>query len=1014
MVAALLAAACQQSPAPTPIVAVPPVAVAPPSSPLIVNLDRPGGGRQAHLGYPVDLSVAALGMTGIAALELWVGGERVEATRPADPARPAASARWEWIPPTSGDVVLVARAYNSAGRSSQSAPLRLTVVPDPPVQYTLTNVVAAGGETLEALVAAQGGDPSVAAYWNASLADGPLAAGVTVTVPVRDPVPPKPAAGQDATLATMRGHLADNVAPIVPAGLETPELKVVVHGCTVSGQATGGTDSTRGFAFSVLPPSLMGFVALPPVPPSEGAGTTSFRSLGGTNYLMVSAYSTEASAPSAIVPVSVPSDCGAEGWTGDLRLDAGRLVGSAPVDRAYLYLRTGSSDWQRVPEADGTFVDSADGALDFSSVLPPLGGLPLQLEAWGWAGGQLVGLGTGSYDPPAQPLYLGAGGFATAGSSLAGFGTSLDIQVRKAGGEFDEVLARDGTIDQPGPNSTSAERTFRWSSTLAGVTSLQWQILPYPLKDSTTPTPPFLVDTGTIDVHGLETGTFSIDFKPYLTGEPSGVSSAIAWGQSQLIAKMVQANPYVPGATSAPGSYQVNPNGIWLPGASPGSAPSAQVGTAVGPGSLDDLSLLLPAITALYVRVIPYVGTVPASTASNTVSFKIVEPDDPLYLDPSPPSSSPSYQGAFTYKATFFAPTGSDPAYYNCVIVTKGGANVPFWGDWSNGTTHCRPKDDGGWSLLDAFEAFADWVGSAWDYISGAYDWVQNKIVDAILVFVPCEQIANQVADNGKDVCRTLAKTGLQAVMISFGIPPEIPSWETTISAAKGDLRQFILENAQELPGVATACDAAEATHAAKGDFPTCDAIIDKAIDEAVSHLAGERSKAAAAGAGVVVPPGITVEPHPRSTPQPPHFEVALTRTAEPLPTDVTCTLTASMTSTLPSWTWSEYSWSNGQATVVTKSGSVTGEPFHGVKQEVASMPPGASQTYELWLTKVDTWFEPDGWNDHYAQQYAEWNSEVNHAFVLLQKGASVVGSLSGNCISPGSSTQTLTGAAYQ
>jgi cytoskeletal protein RodZ len=1014
----LVAVGCQAEPSPSPSTgpASSPAAVAPPASQLIVNLARPGGGRVVHVGYPVELSAAALGLTGIAELELWADGQRIEAEATTDPSRPAASTRWRWTPTAAGDVVLVARAFDAAGQGGQSAPLRLTAVSEPPVQYTLTQVTAAGGETLEQVVATHGGDVSVAPYWNAEVPAGPLPSGTVVTVPLKDAMPPPATARAAGTVDLGQLRPVADVTPVIPTGLATPNLNLQVKDCTVTAEATGGTSGTGGFAFSVLPPVSGGFLPLPPVSPSNGGATTSFAALGGVNYVTVSAYSPAASTPSAIVPITVPPDCSANGWSGEVRLDGGKLISPSGADRAYLYLKVGGGTWQRVPAGAGTFIEQAGGALDFGAVLPPLGAGTVKLEAWGWSAGKLVRLGAGSYSPPGQMLYSGAGGFGSATFDLVGFGTSLDIQLQKAAGEFDEVLTKSSSVDRPGPNSTSTIKTFRWSTSIPGVTHLQWQILPYPLKDSTTATPPFLIDTDTIDVTGLTTGTFTIDLKPYLTGQTAGVQSATLWGQNQLVGKLKLASPYFPGATPAPQNYTVNPNGIWFPNATAGTG-VVQGGPAIAPASLDDLALLMPPITALYVRVIPYVGTVPAGDASNTVSFKIVEPDDPFYIDTSPPPPPPSYQGAYTYAAKFYAPTGSDPAYYNCVIVVKGGSVNPYpgwFGDWSNGTTHCKPKDDGGWSLLDAFESFVEWVGSAWDYISSAYDWIQNKVVDAVLLFVPCEQVASQVADDGKEVCRKIAKTGLHAVMIAFGIPPEIPSWEATISAAKGDLREFILENAKDYPGVEAACTAADVTHAAKSSFPTCDKIVDKAIDEAVSRIASERSSAAASNAGVAVPPGVTVEPHPRSTPQPPHFDITVTRTTEPLPSDVVCTITAKMGSTLAGWSWLEYTWNDGQESVVQKSGTVTGDPFLAVKQEIAPLAPGQSTTYQLWLTKQNIWFEPDGWDDHYAKQYAEWHGQFNHAYVLLQQGATVKSQLSGNCTTPGSSSQVLTGKAYE
>jgi hypothetical protein len=69
--------------------------------------------------------------------------------------------------------------------------------------------------------------------------------------------------------------------------------------------------------------------------------------------------------------------------------------------------------------------------------------------------------------------------------------------------------------------------------------------------------------------------------------------------------------------------------------------------------------------------------------------------------------------------------------------------------------------------------------------------------------------------------------------------------------------------------------------------------------------------------------------------------------------------------------------------------------------------------TVELWLSKPNVWFEPDGWNDWYAEQYAKWDGSYNHAWVLLLGGATVTGKVSSNCSNAFESTQVLTGSAY-
>jgi len=311
-------------PAPSPGPSSGQAAFPPPPSPVLVSIDLAGGGP-AYVGFPTQITAAALGLAGIAALELWVGGTRVELSETADPSRPTATQHWDWTPTEAGDAVLVARAYDTDGRSAQSAPLRVTALAEPPRSFRLLEVTALEGETLDALVARVGGDLDLARYMNDQIPAGPLPAGLVVEVPRYDPIEAAPVAARPQGLAD--AILAANLSAIMPAGLSVPKLDVAVKDCVVSATASDGGAAAAGFAFMALPPVGDAYVPLPPVAPKgDGSATTSFNALGGMNFLTVSSYDGDASAPSAIVPVTVPPGCGTAGWTGDARLDAGTLV----------------------------------------------------------------------------------------------------------------------------------------------------------------------------------------------------------------------------------------------------------------------------------------------------------------------------------------------------------------------------------------------------------------------------------------------------------------------------------------------------------------------------------------------------------------------------------------------------------------------------------------------------------------------------------------------------------------
>ncbi len=995
-------------PSPTPGLA----AADPPGTPLVVSLNRAGSGS-AHVGFPESVTVSALGLAGIAGVELWAGPDLVAQEATDDPQRPAASIPLEWIPGATGETILLARAYDAEGRTGESSVLRLSVDDQAPLMVRVIEVIGAAGETLAQVVAAHGGDTSLAEAWNPELSPSePFEAPTNVTVPVSGEAPVARQPGS-ADLASSRIM----AAVTLPAGLSAPEPTVTVDACKLQISAQDSSTAEGGYLVQVLPPGSLSFLNVAALAPSTGIVSTETQALAGTNYVTVSAYDGQVLAPSAIVPAVVPDECH-DGWEGDARLAGTELVLGAPVDRAYFYLSIDGGAWQRVPNNPGTFIEPVGGKLDAAGLLPPIGAEPLRLEAWGWRDGALVSRGKGTYAPPGgQQLYSGA----LPGSSqfALGFGTSLDIVLIKGYVVDDpqsELLGKSGSVDRPGPGSTAASRTFRWSTSVPGVTHVLWQITPYPLGKGTTLTPPFLIDSDTFVPTDPSGGTFTIDFKPYLTDASKvGIADVNSWANEQVVTEVVQA-PILPGmATPAPtpASGAVEPVLVGLGGP---FVPAA--GASVGDAALGDLALLTPPLNVLYVRIIPMIGQTPAGSASNSVYFDIVEPGEPFYIDTSPPPPPPTYTNAYQMSATFYAPTGAIAKYSRCVRVVTAPQKIYAQmfindPDWSVGTVHCYVEpDDSGFDLLDAFEAFTEWVGTAWDYISTGYAWMQDQLVNVVLTFVPCEQIANEISDNGKESCKAIAKTALQVVATAYGVPPEIPDWDSTMKALKGDVAEFVVEQASaEFPLVAQACSAAAATG---GSVPSCEELVGKIIDEAVNKIMAKRSEAAAKSAGVAIPYGAIVEPDPRGFAQPPHFSVTMTRTNAPLPANVSCKVTGHMSSTVTGWSWLEYKWVGGDPTTVQKSGTVSGEPFLSNSVGFATLQPGESTSFEVWMTKPATWFEPDGWNDHYAQQYAEWNGQFNHAWALLQKGASVTGSLSSNCAPGGSGTETLSGNAWQ
>lgn len=201
-----------------------------------------------------------------------------------------------------------------------------------------------------------------------------------------------------------------------------------------------------------------------------------------------------------------------------------------------------------------------------------------------------------------------------------------------------------------------------------------------------------------------------------------------------------------------------------------------------------------------------------------------------------------------------------------------------------------EPPSDDGWSPWDVFDAFVEFVSDVWDYVADGIDWVKDKVVDAVLVAVPCKQIASEA------VCKGIANTALDAALISVGVPPTLPDFDTVVAGLKGDLATFIVQSAGSIPGVAEACGLAEAGNTVSSKVETCEELAGVAIDEIVEQVKQARSDAAGQASGWAYP-GVTFEPDPRGIWQPPAFSLVITRTKDPV-LPKTCSFSAWMEST--------------------------------------------------------------------------------------------------------------------
>ena len=1017
-----------------------------PSLPLIVTIGRPGPGGPAYRGYPVVLTAHALGAATVTRLELWAGSERIEAAD-LDGTAPAAAARWSWSPTTTGQAILVGRAVDRYGRTAQSNVIRLTVLDQLPPQLELREVSADGATTLAALIEAEGGDPTLAARYNAPLeATAMPPAGTTVTVPIVSQLPAPP---PSARAAPPMALVADVAGP-----LAVPAVQASLDGCSLTLKVSDSATAATGLAVYASGPSSSGFSRLKTLPPKPGGSQTFKTQVGAGSYLFsASAFDTLAEAQSTPIVVDVPDSCAGDGWTGAASLQAGVLHVAKAVDRAYIYLSIDKGAWQRIPADPQLFIEPTAGVLDAGLYLPASTGKRLSIHAWGWSGGGLLDLGSGDYDPKLDANASLALGLGTL-THLEGITkhvvikdvVAVDPKVTPDPGlsSSDELVTpyQVNTIDRPTEGHSNfnmpIKREFHWQTKAAGIDHLIWQILSYPPASQPILDPPFLVDAGCVPVpDGQFEGTFSIDFRQYFDhpyDQPSGCVTKGDGLWQQLDATAIVptgtppanvdlAKPILPGVPTGPPSAKGPVDG--------GSSGTSTGVVSILPGG----EPLIAVPDHFYVQVLAMKATDPVGGPSNSVRFDVVEPGPDLVINQP---DSASYKNAYQLQAWVAIPTAAQPKYSRCVDVV----DTPNHGTWSytvNGFTFgtykpdqvlCYvPPDDSGWDPFDAFELFVEFVAGVWDYVVQAYDWIQDQVVNLMVVALHCEQIMS------KEQCTSLAKTALHAVMVAYGIPPTLPDFKSEIAALKGDLAEYVVDQlGQQFPAVQVACDGAETAKSFDSSAPTCQELVEKAVDKITDEILKTQSDSAAQAAGVFVPPGVTVVPDPRGQWSPPAFRFRLTATGNP-PNPSGCSVGVSMQSSLASASWTEVQWLDKDydqdgvidathvQTYVKVQGSASGAPFQPKSIPVPKLQPGQSWPADSSPTDPQTWhgvwlMDPQSpWFESYhAKQYAQWEEGVgaDHAWKLLMPGAKLDLLLSGNCNQSAGYSETLSDYAGQ
>ena len=351
-----------------------------------VIITQPQYGSKVQAGHPIEVRVAAEGLSPVTSVELWINGvlEGVQALPPAG--LTSITAFFSWIPKETGNFSLIARAVNELSETFPSDAVIVFVTPQPEVS---------GQPEAEE----SGVQPAVF----------PAPAGGAAGAP---PSPPSGLEIEEAEpwQGTPSDWLNSMTNVTLPAN---PELSAnVVDSCTVKLSIHDLSDNEEGFSVFRQTTDHPVWVHVTDLASHAGQDSwfayTETGVAGGITYY-IAAFNSHGDASSNLAKVNIdPQACPYNHPAFEapvLRVKVKNLTLGEGAGSLYCYNSIDSSLWKRWPQA-GFITESLDGAgLDLIEPLvlsdlatpgsgPTAGSMDLKLECWGWQAGALRFLGS--------------------------------------------------------------------------------------------------------------------------------------------------------------------------------------------------------------------------------------------------------------------------------------------------------------------------------------------------------------------------------------------------------------------------------------------------------------------------------------------------------------------------------------------------------------------------------------------------------------------------------------------
>lgn len=671
------------------------------------------------------------------------------------------SATWYWVPPTPGDYLLQVRAKDSNGQVNLSNLVHVTAVEGNP-GVLMNEYIAEGGETPREIAQDMGIPPEYISQYNSSPLDEPLPPGEVILIPTESL--PDSAEDEEPEFETIPEPVLSPSLPETPLSAlpsstdsvpEPPGLMAIVEGCSVHLSVQPSGDDALGFIIYRLGANEASFSALAYLDPGSPVFTDG--GAAGNLQYYASAFNSLGETPGMPVNVQITDpNCGVHvPVTADPRVENGTLVTNHPVNVAYIYLSYDTTNWERLPAADGSFIPFDGKGFSLANLLPDLA-RPFWFEAWGWDNGNL--------------LYLGKG---------TNQGTILQdgvLQGRPLGRTFLYVHAP--ILDSPDNFASETTTYWNWTpeqmvirfkwATLSGGSEGIWQVSLLPFTSAPDLNPPGLLATGKVTSGDPY---FTIDFSGLVHPDPGPQNTA----------------PYP------------TPTSFWPPLNRP--IENVTLGLGLGESMIPSKISILPT-DKYYVRIIPLKkNNQIAGDPSNTVVVHYDPPPGPFQVvGPLPP--------AYQVKIVSYYPgTFPDGNKWGCVKIIKEDPNYPFPspGIYEIGQVVC-PKPWSGGNKFSAWDIL-DFLIDAWNWAADMISEIKKFAIDILEKFSPlCWQYKLAVEATGgvlpPDGCKAAISVAVDATLTAYGIPPSMPNFDQLTNEGMDYLVDLAAEEITAATGV--------------------------------------------------------------------------------------------------------------------------------------------------------------------------------------------------------------------